>query len=196
LTVDFNQSQRDIINNTWCVQNSTTFITVIGTTYYALPSDFITPIRVTSNFANVPETSLIQLDSLNGNTAWPLLSGTNLQYYFVDWSQATKTVNAVIGLYPYPQNNLSTTSVKIQYYATVPDLSAGGDVPFNNQINLYPYHDLLMYFAAYRIFLIEGEVDKANLYRQEYESRLGVMATAVGKRPNFIPGMTGPANSR
>lgn len=190
ITNIINESQRDIINNTWAIEKISTFTTVIGTTYYAYPSDLIVPSRVTANSISIPEVSLITLDSLYENANWQTVTGIP-RYYFIDRAQTNK-----IGIFPFPSVVTSTQSINMHYYAFPTDLSGSSDVPFDSLSYLYPYHDLIIFYSCYRIFLIEGETDKLTAYRGEYEARLKLMNDLVGKKPNFIPGMAGPANSR
>ena len=84
----------------------------------------------------------------------------------------------------------------MNYYCTVNDLVKYSDIPFNGIQYMVPYHDLLTYYTTYRVYLIEGEMDKVNLYAQEYVARLKTAMSDIGKRPNYIPGMSGPNNSR
>ncbi len=191
LTNLINEAQRDVINNTWVLSKSYSFTTLANTTYYAIPTDLLAIQRVTSSNLNIPEVTLIKLDGDNGNSAWETFSGSALQYYFQDYAQPNE-----IGVYPFPLDGNSTTTVKIIYSAQGTDLVSDSDTPFNGVPRYESYDDLLIFYPAYRVFLIEGEQDKATIYRQEYESRLTVMEQAIGRKPNYVPGMAGPANSR
>lgn len=191
LTALINEAQRDVSNNTWVVTRSTSFTTTAGTTYYTLPSDVLAIQRVTSSFQNLNEVTLIKQDGDNSNSAWELSNGTALQAYFQDPSQSNK-----IGFYPWPLNATSTSTIKIIYSAQVPDLANSTDLPFNGELRYTPYVDLLIFYPAYRVYLIEGEQDKATIYRQEYESRLVVMEAAIGRKPNYNPGLSGTSKSR
>lgn len=190
LTALINEAQRDVINNTWVISKSYTFTTLAGTTYYMLPTDILAIQRVTSSYQNLPETTLIKQDGDNANSSWELSAGTPI-YYFQDYAQSNQ-----LGLYPFPLNTTSTTSIKIIYSSQGTDLAGATDVPFNGELRYLPYHDLLIFYPAYRIFLIEGESDKATAYRQEYESRLIVMEQAIGKKPNYVPGLSGVSHGR
>lgn len=185
-----NQGQRDIVNAVWPIQKTTSFDLVNGTTYYSLPTDIIEIGRVTRQFRNLLEVSLQKLDSDFTNSSWALSGGTP-QYYFQDPAQTDK-----IGFYPFPNSTSSTGTITVHYYAEADTLSSDSDVPFNDEERFTPYHDLLTFYTAYRIFMIEGEVDRASIYRQEYESRLQVMRDRVGSRPNFFPMFGGPSGTR
>lgn len=184
-----NEAQRDVVNETWAVEKTTTdFSLSVNTTYYAFPTDMIAPFNLTSNGMALPETSLIQLDSLNQGNAWIHQTGVP-QYYFVDRSKG-------LGFFPVPGTVTSTTTISYHYYAMAPDLAADSDVPFNGQSNLLAYDDLLIYYPAAVIYTIENEADKSKDYFSLYTARLQLMEQDVGKRPNFVPSMAGPANSR
>lgn len=191
LTALINEAQRDVINNTWVISRSTTFATTAGTTYYTLPTDMLAIQRVTASFLNVSEATLIKLDGDFGNSSWETSSGSSVQFYFQDYAQSNK-----IGIYPWPLNAASTSTIKIIYYAQSPDLANAVDIPFNSELRYLSYHDLLIFYPAYRIYLIEGEQDKATIYRQEYESRLQIMEQDIGKKPNYVPGISGVSHGR
>lgn len=176
-----NEGQRDVINNTWVITKSTNITLVTGTTYYTLPTDTLAIQRVTKDRRNLPETSLIKLDGDSSNGTWENSVGV-ANSYFQDPSQTDK-----IGVYPWPNSSSSTGTIKVIYYAVAPVISSDADIPFNGEARFYAYHDLLEYFAAYRVYLLEGEVDKAGLYRQEYESRLTLMAGRIGMKGNYNP---------
>lgn len=195
----FAEGQRDIVNKTWCVYNSTTFVSLQNTTYYALPSDAIIPYRVTYGQIVLPESSLFQIDSLNNDVNWGTQGGLP-QMYWTEYSHpATATTpytTIQIGLYPFPITNTTTASVHVAYYALPADLVNVTDVPFNGETRLQPYHYLLVLFATIRVYLIEGEMDKVDSYEKEYDDGLQAMANVVGQKPNFLPSAAGPATSR
>lgn len=185
-----NEAQRDVVNNTWCISKNTSITLVSGTTYYSLPTDLIAIQRVTREYRNLPETALIKLDSDFTNGAWANSGGTPTNY-FQDSSQTDK-----IGFYPWPNGSSSTGTVRLIYYTQASDLSSDSDEPFLGLDRFVPYHDLLIYFVAYRVYLLEGEIEKASSYRQEYESRLAIMGTRVGSKINYIPSFSGSSGGR
>lgn len=180
-----NEGQKDVINNTWVITKSTTITLLNGTTYYSIPSDTLSVYRVTRERKNLPETSLQKLDGDSSNGSWASSGGTPISY-FQDPSQTNK-----IGFYPWPNSSSSTGTVTFFYYAQGTDLSSDSDEPFNGEDRFTPYHDLLEYFVAYRVYVLEGEADKATLYRQEYENRLMLMAGRIGMRQNYLPSFSG-----
>ena len=181
LTGFINSAQKDVINNTWVIIKSTTIILTSGTTYYSIPTDTLSVYRVTREGKNLPETSLQKLDGDAGNSAWDKAGGIPNSYF----QDPTRTNR--VGFYPWPNSSSSTGTVTFMYYAQGMDLSSASDVPFNSELRFYPYHELLQYFTAYRIYFLEGEMEKATLYREEYESRLAVMAGRIGMKQNFNP---------
>lgn len=77
--------------------------------------------------------------------------------------------------------------MRIIYYAFATDLSAGSDVPFNSLNRFSGYHDLLVWYVTYRILYIEALADKAALFKQLYDTRLGVLLEDYGAKPNKVP---------
>lgn len=184
-----NQAQRDIINVSWMIKKSTTIVTAVDFRTYQLPSDFIDFYRVTHDHSNIPETSEQELDSQFNFGTWHNTEGKPNRYYqdFVSIQDNA----SYITVYPFPGNTSSTGTLRITYYSQGTDLSADADVPFDSRFIFYPYHDLLIFDPCYKIFLIEGEIDKASEYRSYYEARLRLLLEKVDLRPNFLPGFSG-----
>lgn len=187
LTNLINESQRDAINFSALIHKQTSITLVVGTTYYTLPTDVMMIERVTFKNKNLPEQTLTALDSAANYGAWEQTSGT-ASNYFQDPTQSTK-----LGIYPFPATAASTGTVKVMYQSQGTDLSSASDVPFNSETRFYPYHDLLIYEPCYKIFLIEGEYQKATEYRGYYELRLKQMIDYLGSRLNYKPGFSGPS---
>lgn len=174
-----NEAQRDVVNVVWPIKKATTITLVSGTTYYSLPTDLIAIQRVTREFKKIEEVSLEKLDGDFGNSNWESTGGT-IRYYFQDPAEPDQ-----IGFYPWPNSSASTGTVKVLYWAQGTTLSADADKPFNSEDRYAPYHDLLIFYVCYRVYLLEGEIEKASIYRQEYESRLVVMRERVGSKPGY-----------
>jgi hypothetical protein len=99
-------------------------------------------------------------------------------------------------MYPWPKVTADLGTVRVIYWARATDMASSSDVPFNSMARFEAYQDLLIFYVAYRVYLIEGEIDKAGAYRQEYESRLAIMNERIGSKPNYIPGLSGPKDAR
>lgn len=185
-----NEAQADVLNNTWAVSKSSSISLVSGTTCYTIPTDLIAISRITLENKNLDETSLIKLDGDNGNSNWLLSAGLPQNYY----QDPTRTDQ--ICMYPFPNTSASTGTLRVQYYSRGTDMSSDSDIPFNSEYRFFIYHRILEYYAAFRVYLLEGEQDKATLYRQEYEARLQLMIQSIGKKPNYLPGVSGNSKSR
>jgi len=183
-----NEAQRDVINATWAIRKYTTQELASGTTYYALPDDTMDIVRVTRINIPLEEKTKSGLDAeVRG---WELAGGTP-QDYFQDETQP-----GYIGLHPFPNSSTSTGTLKIEYIASPSALSSDSDIPFNEIDRMTQYHDLLVLFPCYKVFLIEGEQIKFQTYFQNYESRLILMRETYGTKPNFTPGMSGASGGR
>lgn len=180
-----NEGQRDIVNATWVIKKSTSISLVSGTTFYSLPTDLIAISRVTWRNRNIYEATLTKLDSDFNNSAW-LDTGGPPRNYYQDMTQPD-----MVGFYPWPNSSSSTGTVVINYFSQGTNMSSDSDVPFNAEERYKPYHDLIVFYDCYRLHLLEGEVDRATLYRQEYESRIVLMRDRVGSIPNFLPSFSG-----
>lgn len=180
-----NQTQRDVINVSWVVKESTEIALVAYTTYYTLPTDLIAIERLTKDYKNLPETSLQELDSRFNNSTWATTNGTP-DRYFQDPVQPDK-----VGVYPVPSTTTHMGTLRMNYFSQGTTLSSDSDEPFNGEDRYAPYHDLLIYDPVYKIMLLEGEAAKASEYRAYYEARLQILLGTAGNKPNFLPGFSG-----
>ena len=169
-----NQGQRDVINTTWAISKSTTITLVAGTQYYTLPTDILQIQRVTNEYANLPEVTLQQQDTDNANTDWESDSDTPI-YFFQNKARTTE-----VGIAPTPT---AGGTLRIIYYATASSLSSDSDEPFNGEDRFNNYHDLLVHYTCGAVFLLEGEIAKAQSYHQLYETRLKTMRENIGTKP-------------
>ncbi len=169
-----NEAQRAVINDTWAVSAYASTTLVSGSTYYTLPTACIKVWRVTLDGANLPELDLKQLDADSGNGVWN--STGTATAFFLDRSSTT-----VIGLQPYP--NTSGATLKIFYYTLATDLSSDSDIPFNSDVRLYAYHDLLAYHASFRLLIMEDKVQEAQAYQALYTAGIQTMMLNVGNKP-------------
>ena len=177
-----NQTHRDVVNVTWAVKKSVTIVLAANTTFYSMPTDFITVDRLVFDNRNFEEVSVQGLDSRFNNADWRTTPGAP-EIYFRDEQKPDQ-----IGFYPFPDDDgTSTGTVVMGYFAIAPDMTSDSDEPFDAINRLQQYSDLMIYEGAYKVFLIEGETNKALEYRQYYEARLELMVSLVGERPNWSP---------
>jgi len=185
LTNMINEAQRDVVNATWVLVSTTQITLTSGVTYYNIPDSLIAILRVTDNDKFLPETTQIKLDGEFGSSAWKRESGSTPQSYYQDPSRPGQ-----IGVYPFPNSSVSSTLL-VTFVQEPTDLSSDSDVPFLGRERFTIYHDLIVFYFAYRIFLIEGNTNKFTIYRQEYESRLQMMRDRIGSKPNYVPSFSG-----
>ncbi len=174
LNAFINEAQRSVINDTWAVSDIDSQSVTSGTSYYTLASTVIKPWRVTLDGVPLPELSVIQIDADNGGSAWETTSGTPTAYFF------NRGNSTQIGLTPIP--NASGT-LKIYSYSRVADLSSDSDVPFDSEVRLYVYHDLLVYHVSYRLLVEENRIPEAEQYKDVYNGGVEIMNANVGHKP-------------
>jgi len=180
-----NQTHRDVVNFTWIIKKEVDIELVVGTTYYSLPSDYINNERVRFRNRNFNQTTVEELDSKFRNSDWRSTSGFPTNYFIEE------SLPNYVGVYPYPNTSSSTGTLTMDYIAQANELTSDSSEPYN-EIDVYQqYADVLIYEPCYKVFLIEGEAEKALEYRQYYESRLQLMNSLIGKRPNYKPGFGG-----
>ena len=185
-----NDVQRDIVNATWLIENTTTYDLIPMTTYYALPSDLIAIKKVEfgQRFRStifLDETTIFEISKSNQD--WKRQVGTPVQYYVETSSTST---SALISYNPIPANGVSTGTVNIRYYAQALDMSNDSDVPFSGHLVFVPYHIALVYGATMKIKLIEGETDEATAYGTFFNGYVDLIKNKIGQKPNYNPGTT------
>lgn len=154
----------------------------IGTTYYNLPSDFLSMSRVSLDYDQLYE---ITPEALDKESRWPTV-GALPTHYLIDFASRTK-----VGVYPYPSDSSSTGTLRYQYFAQATDLSADSDVPFNNLTELKPYHYRLAYYAAAQMAAIDGKGALAMFYFSQFRSMVEQLKTMAKDRPSYRPAAIG-----
>lgn len=183
LTFFINDGQKETNLKVWAVVNSTLITLSAGTTEYSLPADHITILRATMNNAPIVERTFSFLDE--SNTNWIADTGTVTEYYLrMDSSVVAGVTRECIGVHPI---STFTATMILQYLAQPADLSASVDVPFSGYNRLFPFHQALAYYAAYRGDMAIGSVDEAAMYRREYDSIVNFMDAALGTHFMFNP---------
>ena len=183
ITQLLNEGQQQAIARTWCVQSSHTFTLVSGTTYYALPSDFLAVRRVRRDDLMIEEKSPAALDSRT--RGWETSTGVPT-VYFLNYS-----TRGVIGFAPFPGATTDTGTIKMDFFSRVADMSSSTDHPFDGIAEFYDFHHGLPFFAAYKMALIDGLTDRAAFFLQQYELMVKTMAERCTDRPNYLPNATG-----
>src|SRR3990167_7892332 len=150
LTSFLNNGQKEANLKAWAVVNTTRIALSAGTTEYSLPSEHIAVLRVTVNHQPLAERTFSFLD--DANTDWISESGTPVDFYIrIDSSIVAGVSKESIGFHPV---STFTATAIIQHLAQPTDLSASGDIPFSGNLRLYPYHQALAYYTAYRGSLV------------------------------------------
>lgn len=185
-----NEGQRDVENLTWLLSKNTTITLVSGTTYYSLPTGVVEIARVDKDYQLLDEVSVDKLDSDNNGSKWQNQGGVPLKYF-----QDSTRIDS-LGFYPYPSGTASTGTVHVYYVRKPTDLSADSDIPFESIDRYLSYNDLLVYYPCIRIFMIEGDVNKATFYSQIYETRIQALKEKAGSTPNFIPSFSGTRSGK
>ena len=174
-----NEGQKYITSNGWFLTKRTSFLLVGGTTEYALPTDFQTVRRMSLDGSVIPETTLEALDYNSGS--WIYSSGSPSQYYI------RTTSVSVVGFFPAPLTT-TTGTVTLDYITQTQDLSAQTDTPFLGLPELYPLHESLAKYVAYRYYALIGNEKLADLYAKEVLSDMKRMKEIIETKPNYKPG--------
>lgn len=180
--------QGQVNNDTWAVESSTSYTLSPGTTYYALPNNFLGVKRAVFTDVN---NNTIQLQEYSEKS----VIDTSPNYesdsqgaptrYFVRQSKSGGTAMQISYL-PVPPN-VSTGTVRVDYVVQPTDLASDTDIPFNGLLWLTPYHDVIVAGVVIRLKLIEGETDEAKEYMQIFTAEEQQMIGGSQNMPNFKP---------
>lgn len=190
LDVWINETQKDVNNKTWAVDNSTTVSLLANTTYYALPDNFLAANQVLYTNASGITVDMPELSARNVYQAQPdyerSSKGTPGTYFIR--GQLTGS-SQEISFLPIPTTSGGT--VQIQYQSQPADMTADADVPFDGIKRLYPYHYTLVWGTVMRIKLIEGRGDEAKIYAELYNSDITTMKEKLKMKPNYNSSLKG-----
>lgn len=180
-----NEGQRDVFNRTNLTENSTSYTLTAGTSYYNLPTDYVRPTLITFRDA---QGITIKLDGSSREriyqkqATWERDSTGPPSEYWTRISTGGGTAMQ-ISYVPVP-TNASTGTVTLFYDSQPTDLSSASDIPFNGLRHLYPHHQVLIFYTAYRIKAIKGLTGEAELYRGLYDMELNSIKESLGQAPD------------
>lgn len=189
-TVDsfINEGQREVVSATWCLEKSTTIALQAGVTYYSLPSDYLSTNLVIFKDTSNTTIKLIEVGKkplYDNNADFENSSqGTPTQYFTRD--DPSGGTAQQIGFLPIVVTG-STGTVTVYYTQQVTDLSGASDVPFNGQLNLYPYHYTLVLYAVWQIKMLEGKYDEATNYQTMLDREITVMQGRFAQKNDYSP---------
>ena len=124
------------------------------------------------------------IGGLDSTERWGVSQGQP-QDYFIDATTQTR-----LGLVPWPTVS-STGTLTVTYYSQADDLVNGADIPFNNYRKFHAFHYLLTLYAAYRGWMIYGDISIAKFYYEEYSLGVERMRGLINFGPNFNPSFKG-----
>lgn len=183
ITDFINEGQREALLATRCLRESQVFTLQPGTTYYPLPSNYLTMERLIVGSKYLQEMTPAGLDGRS--RGWESASGYPT-YYFINWSSPS-----LVGFAPWPATATDTDTVKMEYDIQANDLVSGSDIPYNGVIKMYDYQHALSYFAASVMSAIDGQMGRQAAYLSVYSGVTAAMAKRCLERPNYLPSATG-----
>lgn len=193
-TIDnlINDGGRDVVNQTWCLDKTTTLSLTVGTTFFSLPSDlnaikFVYFRDTSSNTYELQEKN--ERSFRQSNPDWQKQTGKPVNYFTRTSTSAGTTFE--LALYPIPSTSTQLGTVTIDYYSQWTDLSSDSDIPFDSQVPLYPFHQVLIDYATARIKIMEGRTDEAALYGTLYTNGISLLNSKYGQKPNWNPSFMG-----
>lgn len=182
ITTWLNMAQANAVAEAQPLQKSIQFQLVPGTTYYPLPDDYLTMMRMTIGNLYMLEMSPAALDGKS--RGWPAASGYPV-YYFINWSSPT-----LVGFTPWPATSRDTDTIRMDYAQNAAPLSASSDIPFNGVPKLYNYHHGLAYYAAAMMLINSNQGGMVQAYLTMYQANIAALKTRTYQRPNYLPSGT------
>lgn len=179
ITQFLNEAQRDAVAQVQPLQSSRQFDLVAGTTYYQLPSDYLSMARLTVGQLYIQESSPAALDAKS--RGWPTASGYPV-YYFINWSSPS-----LVGFTPYPQAASDLATVRMDYFQAAADMVLPTDQPYNGVPKLTNFHNGLAHYAAAMMLLNSGHAAQVTQYLAEYQASVAAMKVRSMQRPNYMP---------
>lgn len=116
---------------------------------------------------------------------WENSSGLPI-YYFINFSSRTK-----IGFAPFPNSSSDLATIDVDYFAYSNELSKLTDIPFGNAKEFYAYHYALVYYAAYRMALVDERAELAGVFLTQFENLTALAKDLCIARENYYPSMVG-----
>lgn len=162
---------------------TTSFQLALNTTFYAMPNDYVQVWSVSLDDYYLQEGTPESLAARGQK--WRLATGRPT-HFFVDFS-----TRSAVGFYPYPADSSSTGTVKVYYWGQDSVFLATATVGGTFGPEFRPYNDAYAYYAAYRMTVIDGRLDLAAIYKQEWLEYIARAVRELNQRPNYRPGATG-----
>lgn len=185
-----NSAQNLIAAMSRCVSSATYITTNATNREYLLPADFLMPKRASylvtgTTFYKVLEpTDRIVLDRI---ATWEYSTRGVPARYYIDY-QVTGSSNFVIGLDPFCTTVSSgVNALRVEYYATVPAMSADSDEPFNSADFLSVYHTAIMWYVAAWCKYDDKLYTEAEMFRKNFIDELQILINNIQSKPGWNP---------
>lgn len=176
-----NSAQSMFCISTRALTTSATCSLTADTTEYALPTNCLYIERITLNIQEqrlgpvvMPQETVFTLDQKSAG--WSVQESSPTAYYLR---------NRYIGMYPYPK--WSGAELGIWYIKKPSILASESDVIFDNYTQLEPYADALAYYAAYVVFIQEGQTTKAQSCVEMWNQMVTLCASVIKHSPDWNP---------
>lgn len=166
-----------VVRKSKCLQGTTTYRIYQSTKEYTLPSDLLFTERVsfqiassTNTYEKIPRWTILGLDS--DNEYWQnQANGKPLKYYI--WGNK-------LGLVPPASNTYAgVNKLQIHYIINPSSMTADISVPFNGQTQLYPYHELIVWYVCMMCKYDERLYTEAQMYENKFNKLLGEMIKEI-----------------
>jgi hypothetical protein len=183
ITDYLNEGQRDALNQTWALNRMVTITLISGNQEYDLPDDCLKVFRVSRPDFILREVKISAMDrDVPTNWDGTSTSSGSVQSWIVEPPQPGTNQDR-IAFSPFPNSLSDAVDLRVWYYALADDLALATDIPFDGEVELYSYHDLLGHYATFKILATEAHFDKAKVFAELYDAGIETMLENYGNKP-------------
>jgi len=155
-----NQAQLDIAKETDLLQGIFTGNTTAFDETYTLPDDCFSVLKAYSLLNG----GYKELENYSEDEYFSKEALVSTPTHYLVWQDS-------LYLYPTPATAV-TNGYRIRYCAMPPELANAADIPFLGYKRFYPYHNIIVLYAAARGKEKEGETQEALLFESQYQAGL------------------------
>lgn len=187
LNTRINIVQNNIVRFTRCLYSQYATTTTAGQSEYKMSSgmiaidrvSFISVIGSTVAYRKLEWSSMVGLD--RDIPTWEGMAAGLPRYYYERGDK--------IGLYPAPSSSYSTStikSLKIDYYKKPDELTSDSHIPFDNDVSLIDYHDLIVLGVVIMCKKDDGKIGEVQVLQTEYWGLLTQMKDSIRDKPDKV----------
>jgi hypothetical protein len=169
---------------TFCLHGTTYYSIISGQREYNFYSDMFAIERVLIGNTLLPQISISKKDIQDNTWECNLTSATPTDYYVRD------STISVLGFTVLPDTS-TYSQLKVNYVKMPSQLVNSGDIPFDGQPRLVPYHYALVFWTASLLCYQDKRPIEGDRYMLLYQKWLKDLEIGIRLNPDYMPSATG-----